>query len=230
MRYKGTQLQAQASQVGKGVINQMVAAAREVLMQAGYQAPPGKNTYSRLPNDVGTSDYLSNRVIKGSPYLGLGLGAQSYSHNTLAYNRGAAAKQIGPYRRALEAGQLPLQDLYDMPRVASMAKMISVSFYFGEINRRYFQQKFGITLEEQFPAEIDFVLTEGLMAYRGDCLSLTPKGVEHYNGVIALFYAPAVKQHLLERPVDLDQRMPVQTQREWQRKFKTGLDVGVKMI
>jgi oxygen-independent coproporphyrinogen-3 oxidase len=230
MRYKGTQLQAQAAQVGKDIINQMVTVAREILTRAGYKAPPGKNTYSRLPNDVGTSDYLTNRVIKGTPYLGLGLGAQSYSHNTLAYNRGAAAKQIGPYRRALEADQLPLQDLYDMPRVASMAKMISVSFYFGEINRRYFQQKFGITLEEQFPVEIDFVLSKGLMEYRGDGLSLTPKGVEHYNGVIALFYAPAVKQHLLERPVDLDQRVSVQTQGKRRRQFKTELDLGVKVI
>ncbi len=203
MRYKGTQLQAQAAEVDKNTINQMVAAARAILINAGYHASPGKNTYSRLSNDPGTSDYLTNRVIKGTPYLGLGLGAQSYTHHTLAYNRGAAGKQITPYLKALGAGQLPLQDLYDMPRVASMAKMISVSFYFGEINRKYFAQKFDVTLEEEYPAEVDFVLSEGLMEYRGDSSSLTPKGVDHYNGVIALFYAPAVKQHLLECPVDL---------------------------
>ena len=210
MRYKGTQLQAQAAEVDKQTINQMVATARAVLINAGYHASPGKNTYSRLPNDPGTSDYLTNRVIKGTPYLGLGLGAQSYSDHTLAYNRGAAGKQIAPYRQALETGQLPLQDLYDMPRTVSMAKMISVSFYFGEINRKYFAQKFGVTLEEEYPAEVDFVLSEGLMEYRGDCLGLTLKGVDHYNGVIALFYAPAVKQHLLERPVELSARIPRQ--------------------
>ena len=110
----------------------------------------------------------------------------------------------------METGQLPLQDLYDMPRTVSMAKMISVSFYFGEINRKYFAQKFGVTLEEEYPAEVDFVLSEGLMEYRGDCLGLTLKGVDHYNGVIALFYAPAVKQHLLERPVELSARIPRQ--------------------
>jgi len=214
MRYKGTQLQAQASQVSKDTINQMVTAARDVLIDAGYEGAPGKNTYSRLPNDPGTSDYLTNRVIKGTPYLGLGLGAQSYSHNTLAYNRGAAGKQIAPYRKALKAGQLPLQDLYDMPRTASMAKMISVSFYFGKINRKYFARKFGITLEEEYPAEVDFVLSEGLMEYRDGCLSLTHKGDENYNGVIALFYAPAVKQHLLERPVDLSARIPRQQTRQ----------------
>jgi oxygen-independent coproporphyrinogen-3 oxidase len=223
MRYKGTRLQAQASQVSKETINQMVTAARECLTQAGYHAPPGKNTYSRLPGDVGTSDYLTNRVIKGTPYLGLGLGAQSLTHHTLAYNRGAGPKRIAPYRKALESGQLPLQDLYDMPQVVSMAKMIAVSFYFGEINRKYFRQKFGLTLEEQFPAEIDFVLSEGLMAYRGDCLSLTAKGVKFYNGIIALFYAPAVKLHLLQRPVDLGERVSAQTQREQRRQLEIEL-------
>ncbi len=223
MRYKGTQLQAQASQVSREIVSEMGSVANQLLHQAGYMAPPGKNTYSRLPNDVGTSDYLTHRVVKGTPYLGLGLGAQSLSHNTLAYNRGAGPKMIEPYQKALQAGRLPIQDLYNMSLPVSMAKMISVSFYFGEINLTHFQQKFGVTLEAQFPAEVDFVLNEGLMEYRGDCLSLTPKGAKVYNGVIALFYAPAVKLHLLQRPIDLSQRLSAQTQRELRRSFEIKL-------
>ncbi len=213
MRYKGTALQAQANQVSLEIVTEMAAQASQRLNQAGYVAPPGKNTYSRLPGDVGTSDYLTERVVKGTPYLGLGLGAQSLTHHTLAYNRGAASKTIEPYRQALRAGQLPVQDLYNLPVTVSMAKMISVSFYFGEINLPHFAEKFGVTLESQFPAEIAFGLSEGLMAYRGHCLSLTPKGAKHSSGVIALFYAPAVKLHLLQRPVDLAERVPVPIQR-----------------
>lgn len=204
MRYKGTAIESQAAAVSRETVTQMAAAARRVLFRAGYLAPPGKNTFSRLPNDPGTSDYLTNRVVKGTPYLGLGLGAQSLTHHTLAYNRGAASKTIRPYNQAIQSGRLPLQDLYNLPRAVSMAKMIAVSFYFGQINRTHFAQKFGVTLEAQFPAEIEFVLANGLMAYRGDCLSLTPAGEAARNGVIALFYAPAVKQHLLERPVPED--------------------------
>lgn len=221
MRYKGTGLQDQASRVSREIVSEMGTVANELLHQAGYIAPPGKNTYSRLPGDVGTSDYLANRVIKGEPYLGLGLGAQSLSHQTLAYNRGAGPKQIEPYQASLQAGRLPIQDLYDMPPAVSMAKMISVSFYFGEINLAHFQQKFGISLEAQFPAEVEFVLAEGLMAYRDGCLSLTPKGAKVHNGVIALFYAPAVKLHLLQRPVDLNERLSAQTQRELRRQVES---------
>jgi oxygen-independent coproporphyrinogen-3 oxidase len=200
MRYKGTQLQKQANSVPRETITAMVLAAGECLRQAGYAATPGKNTYSRIPGDVGTSDYLTQRVIRGTPYLGLGLGAQSLAHNTLAYNQGAASKTIPPYEQALLAGRLPIQDLYDLPLSASIAKMISVSFYFGEINLKYFEQKFGVALASQFPAEVEFVLSRGLMEYRGGCLGLTWEGVKVYNGVIALFYAPAVKAYLLQRP------------------------------
>jgi oxygen-independent coproporphyrinogen-3 oxidase len=217
MRYKGTGLQAQAGEVSRETINQMRVAASQILHRAGYAARPGKNTYSRLPHDPGTSDYLTRRVIRGEPYLGLGLGAQSLSHHTLAYNCGAGPKRIEPYAGAVQAGRLPLQDLYNMPPVVSMAKMISVSFYFGEINLTHFQQKFGLPLEQQFPAEVAFVLEHGLMAYHDDCLSLTPHGVDHTNGVIALFYAPAVKQHLLQRPTDLHERLSAQAQRELRR-------------
>lgn len=77
-----------------------------------------------------------------------------------------------------------------------------------------------MTLEAAFPAELEFVLRQGLMEYRGDCLSLTPAGAKVYSGVIALFYAPAVKLHLLQRPVDLSERMPAQLQRELRRSFE----------
>lgn len=225
MRYKGTGLQTQAAQVSKETVSEMAAAASHLLHQAGYVAPPGKNTFSRLPGDPGTSDYLTNRVVQGTPYLGLGLGAQSLSHHTLAYNRGAGPKEIAPYQKDILAGCLPVQDLYNMSLPVSMAKFISVSFYFGEINRLYFAQKFGTTLEATFPAEIDFVMRQGLMEYRGDCLSLTPAGAQVSSGVIALFYAPAVKLHLLQRPVDLSERVSAQTQRELRRSFEIELAV-----
>ncbi|GAB4445631.1 MAG: radical SAM family heme chaperone HemW [Anaerolineae bacterium] len=217
MRYKGTGLQNQAAQVSLQTINRMKATAFTVLHRAGYAAPPGKNTFSRLPDDPGTSDYLTHRVIRGEPYLGLGLGAQSLSHHTLAYNRGAGPKRIEPYAEFVSAGRLPLQDLYNMPPVVSMAKMISVSFYFGEINLTHFRQKFGVALEQQYPAEVAFVLENGLMTRRGDRLSLTPHGAKQANGVIALFYAPAVKHHLLHRPVDLGDRQTAQQQRALRR-------------
>jgi hypothetical protein len=79
-----------------------------------------------------------------------------------------------------------------------MAKMIAVSFYFGEIHLAHFACKFGVRLEEHFPREVDFVLRCGLMEAVGPYLRLTPKGANYFNGVVALFYAGAVKEYLVQ--------------------------------
>jgi oxygen-independent coproporphyrinogen-3 oxidase len=197
MRYKGTRMQEHAVRVTLEHVKALEAIASDLLLAAGYIGHPGKNTFSRIPGDVGTSDYLTERVVKGTPYLGLGLGAQSMSHHTLSYNLGAAAKMLKPYLRAVEAGRIPIQDIYHLPLDVAMAKMISVAFYFGAIHREHFYSKFGVSLEAHFPAEVEFVLKRGLMEYVGPHLRLTPKGNRYYNGVIALFYAGSVKEYLI---------------------------------
>jgi oxygen-independent coproporphyrinogen-3 oxidase len=140
-------------------------------------------------------------VTEGLPYLGLGLGAQTFTDTTIAYNDGAAAKSLPPYLRSVEAGRLPIQDLYDLPAVQMMGKMCSVSFYFGEIHLTSFERKFGVTLEEAYPGAIAFLVREGLMEYveETDTLRLTASGCDHKNGVHALFYAPSIQQYLLSR-------------------------------
>jgi oxygen-independent coproporphyrinogen III oxidase len=217
MRYKGTRLAGQAVEVDLSEVIAQAGLARDLLQAAGYNGASGKNTFSRLPGDPGTSDYLTERVVHGTPYLGLGLGAQSLSHQTLAYNSGAADKRLEHYRRQLEAGLLPIQDLYHLSLPAAMGKMVSVAFYFGAIHRPSFERKFGLSLEQAFPAEVDFILRRGLMEYAAgpaygtrregyptpagslpELLRLTPEGERQVNGLIALFYAGAVKEHLLQ--------------------------------
>lgn len=123
MRFKGTRIQEQAARVTRRQVNALRRIAKDLLLAAGYAGTPGKNTYSRIEGDPGTSDYLTERVVKGTPYLGLGLGAQSLSHHTLSYNLGAKTKTLGPYLQAVNAGALPVQDAYHLPLSAAMGKM-----------------------------------------------------------------------------------------------------------
>lgn len=197
MRYKQTRLASQAGRVTLEQIARQVTLAKQLLADAGYDAPPGKTTYCRIAGEAGTSAYLTQRVVAGMPYLGLGLGAQSLSPSTVAYNAGAASKRLAPYQRALAAGRLPIQDLYHLPARQLMAKMCAVSFYFGAIDRPAFAAKFGQPLERVFADELAFLLDRGLMVLTPQALALTPAGVAELNGVIALFYAPSVQRHLL---------------------------------
>jgi oxygen-independent coproporphyrinogen-3 oxidase len=197
MRYKGTQIADEAQAIELQRIIEMYALARKVLLEAGYSANPGKNGFSRVQGDPGTSEYLTERVVWSTPYLGLGLGAQTFTNNLLAYNQGAASKRMKRYLQTIDKEELPIQDLYHLPLGDAIGKMVSVSFYFGQIHLDAFRQRFGMELEARFPEEVAFVLERGLMEYYGDTLRLTSTGANVVNGVIALFYSNRVKEYLV---------------------------------
>ncbi|MDP2341142.1 MAG: radical SAM protein [Deltaproteobacteria bacterium] len=214
MRYKLTRISHQAPRVTLAHAKAHAVLARALLEEAGYRASPGKNTFTHQrvnPDkivDVGTSAYLTKRVIEGTPYLGLGLGAQTFTHTTISYNDGSVGKNLSPYLRSVNAGRLPIQDLYDLPLTQMMAKFVAVAFYFGEIDRVAFAQKFGVDVDDAFAAEVAFVKARGFMHEtqgqfgNSRALSLTPAGAAHFAGVIALFFAPSVQRYLLARDPD----------------------------
>ncbi|MBI5537542.1 MAG: radical SAM protein [Deltaproteobacteria bacterium] len=197
MRYKGTRVAAEAADVELSRVVELSELAHRLLADAGFHANPGKNTFSRDASEAGTSAYLTERVVWSTPYLGIGLGAQTFTNNVLAYNHGAASKKMDRYLGAVDAGQLPIQDLYHLPPSEGMAKMIAVSFYFGEINLAAFALRFGISLERAFPREVAFAVDHGLMEYAGRALRLTRAGARCFPGVVSLFYSDAVKSHLM---------------------------------
>ena len=196
-RYKGTKLEAESGGVSLYKAMRQYQLAYDLLLQHGYYAETGKNTFSLEKGDWGTSDYLTHRVIEGTPYLGLGLGAQSMGVNYLAYNEGAATKKMESYKAKLLAGEFPLQDIYDLPISESIAKMIAVAFYFGFIDLKCFEKRFGIKLTELYQQEIAFLEKRKLMELTCDKLILTSRGAGYINGVIPLFYSERSKEELI---------------------------------
>lgn len=195
-RYKGTKLEKEAPGVSLYKIISQYRIAYRVLMESGYAANPGKNTFSRRSGDYGTSDYLTHRVIEGTPYLGMGLGAQSFGVDYLAYNEGAASKQLERYREKILRDEFPIQDLYCLPTSESISKMLSVAFYFGFIDRKAFQRRFKVEFDNMFREEISYVLEKELMEWQGDRLYLTNRGADYINGIIPLFFSERSKVEL----------------------------------
>lgn len=188
-RYKDTKLEHEAVDVSLEKVNRQYRMAYELLTDSGYDAELGKNTFSRVDGDVGTSEYLTKRVIEGLPYLGMGVAAQSYSQNAIYYNQGAASKKLHGYKKRLAEGHFPIQDFYILPPEEIAAKMIAVAFYFGYIHKVHFKHRIGKSLEEMFPMEMVFLIENGLMEHQGDLFALTQKGKNSITGITALFYS-----------------------------------------
>lgn len=197
-RYKGTKLENEAGGVSLYKVIRQYRLAFELLNKNGYYGNVGKNTFSKISGDYGTSDYLTKRVIEGVPYVGLGLGAQSFGVDYLAYNDGAASKKINIYKKKIEANQFPIQDLYHLDIEETIAKMVSVAFYFGFIDFEAFKKRFNLDFEKHFEQEVKFVIDEGFMEVKNNRLYLTERGGDYINGIIPLFYSKRSKNELIE--------------------------------
>lgn len=196
-RYKGTKIVNEAEGVTLKKVNDQYKEAHRILNEAGFIAPYGKNTFSRLEGDYGTSDYLTKRVIEGLPYVGMGLGAQSFGHQYLAYNSGAATKTLNNYFEAINNGLFPIQDIYPLPTSEAIAKMVSVAFYFAFLDLNEFKKRFNIDFKEYFKEEIAFLEERGLIEITEDKMIVTEKGVENVGGVIPMFYSEESREELM---------------------------------
>lgn len=197
-RYKGTKLENEAGGVSLYKIINQYRLAYKILVEHNYEANVGKNTFSRIKGDYGTSDYLTKRVIEGVPYLGMGLGAQTFGMDYMTYNDGAASKKLGKYREKIDNGQFPIQDIYSLPIEESISKMVSVAFYFGFVDFDNFKSRFNISFTDYFKDEVDFVISQGLMEIKGRRIYLTDRGSDYINGIIPLFYSERSKVELLD--------------------------------
>ena len=189
-RYKGTKLEPESQGVTLYKVNRQYDIAYRLLKEAGYVANNGKNTFSRIPGDLGTSSYLTRRVVDVTSYVGFGLGAQSFVGNYLAYNLGCADHKQEKYFKALDAGRLPINDIADMPIAEVRAKAISVMFYFGFISMKAYQKRFGEEFREVWGEQIRFLEENHLMEFVDeDTFMLTDYGAAHLYGIIPLFYS-----------------------------------------
>ena len=189
-RYKGTKLEAESQGVTLYKVNRQYDIAYNLLKEAGYIANNGKNTFSRIPGDMGTSSYLTKRVIDATSYVGFGLGAQSFVGNYLAYNLGCADHKLQKYFEAIDNGILPINDIADMPVEEVRAKAISVMFYFGFISMKSYKARFNEDFREVYRAQIDYLEKNSLMQFVDeDTFMLTDYGAAHLYGIIPLFYS-----------------------------------------
>ncbi len=190
-RYKGTKLEAESQGVTLYKVNRQYEIAYRLLREAGYIANNGKNTFSRIEGDYGTSSYLTKRVVDATSYVGFGLGAQSFVGDYLAYNLGCADHKLAKYFEFTDKGILPINDIADMPAEEVRAKAISVMFYFGFISMKAYQKRFNEDFREVYAEQIRFLETNSLMSFvDDDTFMLTDYGAAHLYGIIPLFYSP----------------------------------------
>ena len=157
----------------------------EGLIDIGYNARFGQNTFSVDAADEGVSSYLRERMLNGASYKGFGMSAQSMSSSGIAYNVGKLA--VAP-QKELNSKGYPEQFTYHLPSKELASKYMAIAAYNGSFSISRLKS-FGIN-ERNLNETLGYCIDEGLL-YKGesDRIFISKKGFKHYGAVFSLFYA-----------------------------------------
>lgn len=117
-------------------------------------------------------------------YWGLGLGAASH----WGRRRWVNLSDFHAYERAIIKGQLPLasQEILTFKEAAGETVFLALRLKKG-LNLEVFRRRFGVSLEDVFPQELEELLSLGLLEKRAGHLCLTPRGRDVANRVFMYF-------------------------------------------
>lgn len=177
----------------------MYDAAYARLTQAGWHAPYGSVNFSRRSDETGTSACFEGRLLDGLPYLGLGNYASSLRGNHWSFN----AYSVGDYVQRIKDDANPCEYYYELPQAEAQAKYVLYSLNYGFIDKDRFLRRFGVSLAEAYPEELNHALSAGLMRENGPRWQLLPGCFDRMHRLRALFYPAAAKSWLMSlRSVD----------------------------
>ena len=162
------------------------------LTQAGWHAPYGSVNFSRRADETGTSACFEGRLLDGLPYLGVGNYASSLRGNHWSFN----AYSVGDYAQRINAGTNPCEYYYELPKFEAQAKYLLYSLNYGFIDEDRFLRRFGLSLSETYPQELNHALSAGLLHKIGPRWQVMPGRFDRMHLIRGLFYPEAAKDWL----------------------------------
>ena len=189
---KGTPLERDRAagrvvQVDEEVELAMSAAARQSLGAAGYAHYEISN-YAR----AGLVARHNRAYWQGVSYLGLGAGAHSFAsreaNGTGWGSRWSNVRDPSSYMAQARSRGAAVADSEDLTRAQAMGEACWLGLrQLAGLASSDFAARFGEPIESAYP-QTGALVEEGLLAWRGDRLTLTPRGLELADSVFAQFF------------------------------------------
>ncbi len=168
----------------EGAAADMYDLACDLLAEAGYR----HYEISNWALDDPARDWRCQHNLtywRYEPYLGFGAGAHSFDGRRRWWNVSGVQEYIGK----IEAGEPPMKSGEDIGERLAMGEMMMVGLRLLEegVPEARFRERFGVSLKEAFPQEIEELTEDGLVEWHGGSLRLTRKGWLVANRVFMRF-------------------------------------------
>ncbi len=123
---------------------------------------------------------------RGADMLALGVGAFGYLGHTHFQN----AVTLDAYLSAVENEKLPLHRAYALGGWDQLVREFVLQLKFGEVDARYFSDKFGVNISEMFAKSLEKLAAEGLLIFSRQGVRLTRAGLLRVDLLLKHFYDP----------------------------------------
>jgi oxygen-independent coproporphyrinogen-3 oxidase len=161
-----------------------VGEAFAALERAGYHVG---SAYTAVKNPARSTFVYRDRLWEGADLAGLGVASFGYVNGVHVQN----LDQWGPYREAIERGDVPLARAYRPTGDERMIREFILQLKRGSVRPEYFARKYGVDVLERFREPLASLSADGwLAAASGELVALTRSALLRVDVLLRRFFLP----------------------------------------
>ncbi len=153
------------------------------LEAAGYSVASG---YTAVKDPSRTHFLYRDLLWTGGDMLGLGVASFSHVGGTHFQNR----HDLEPYLASVAEGNLPIYRALTPTTEERMIRELILQMKLGQLHLSYFQNKFGVDVQNRFQAPLDRLQGQGLITVEPDSIRLSRDGLLRVDRLLHDFFLP----------------------------------------
>ena len=151
--------------------------------QAGYTIA---SAYTAVKDPARTKFLYRDLLWTGADMIGLGVASFSHVNGTHFQNE----HDWDPYIGRVHAGEFPIYRALTPTEEERMIREFILQMKLGRVHREYFQQKFGVDVQQRFAAPLDHLKKEGFLRMDSQDLRLNRDGLLQVDRLLFEFFLP----------------------------------------
>jgi oxygen-independent coproporphyrinogen-3 oxidase len=156
------------------------------LENAGYTV---RSAYTAVKNPAKTRFVYTDLLWSGADMIGLGVASFSHVQGTHFQNE----HEFETYSDKLRHGILPIYRALTLTQEQRLIRELILQMKLGHVRDRYFEDKFGVRIQERFAGPVGILRDQGFLTTDADSMRLTRDGLLQVDRLLYEFFLPEHK-------------------------------------
>jgi oxygen-independent coproporphyrinogen-3 oxidase len=144
------------------------------------------SAYTAVRNSTKTRFLYRDLLWTGADMIGLGVASFSHVNGTHYQNE----HDWEPYIGKIDEGTLPIWRALTPTQEEQMIREFVLQMKLGQVHSAYFQQKFGVDVEQRFDAELRSLEEQGFLSRDSTTIRLNRDGLLQVDRLLHGFFLP----------------------------------------